>query len=55
MCMALKFGCNPKVNFCHFFCSLNLYSHFLAQLLPKQRDAGYLVNVTPPKILASYF
>ena len=49
--MFMRFHCNLLINFCHFFRSLNLVI-FLAQLLPKHIDTTYLVNATPPAIIA---
>ena len=51
--MSMSFGCNPQINLCRCF-QFEL-SHFLAQLLPKYIDTGYLVNATAPSILVGSF
>ena len=43
--MCMRFGCNPQINFCHFFC-VEL-RHFLAYFLPKHLDIEYLVKANP--------
>ena len=48
--MCMMFSCNPQINFCHFFTSLNLVIFSL-----KHIDAGHLVNPTPPTILHGSF
>ena len=52
--MCTRFGCNPQISFCHFFYYFEL-SHFWAQLLPKDIDAGKLVKATSPTIIAGSF
>ena len=53
--MCMRFVCNPQIIFCHFFCSFDFYSQFLAQFLQKHIDTGYPVNAIPPTILAESF
>ena len=48
--MCMRFGCIPQIIFCHFV--LFELRSFLAQLLPKHIDTGYLKNATLPTILA---
>ena len=49
--MCMRFGCNPQINFCHFFQSLNLVNFWL-NFYQSIIDTGYLVNATPPTVLA---
>ena len=44
------FGYNPQIDFCHFFCILNLVI-FQARILSKCIDSGYLVCAAPPTVL----
>ena len=48
MCMTV--GCNLQINFCNFFHSSDLVFFGL-----KAFDTGYLVNTTPPTVLAGSF
>ena len=52
--MCMMFGCNPQIIFWILFLQFEL-SHYLAWLLPKHVDTGYLVNATPPTILTRSF
>ena len=47
------FGYNPQIIFYHFFCYFNL-GIFLAFLLSKLMDTGYLVCATPPTVLCRF-
>ena len=47
-------GYNPQIIFYHFFCYFNL-GIFLAFLLSKLMDTGYLVCATPPTVLCRFF
>ena len=51
--MCMRFSSNPQINFV-FFSQFKL-SRFLAQLLPKHINTGYLVKATPPPILPGPF
>ena len=48
--MCMWFGCNPCINFCHFFLFANLVI-FWPQILWKCCDSGYRVSATPHTIL----
>ena len=48
------FGCNPCINFCHFFPFVN-FVIFWPQILWKYIDSGYLVSATPHTILYRSF
>ena len=52
--MCMWFGCNPCINFCHFFHFAN-YFIFWPQIIWKCCDSGYLVSVTPHTILYQSF
>ena len=52
--MSMTFGFNSQINSCHFFNTFER-SQFLARLLAKHIDTGYLVNATPPTALAISF
>ena len=47
--MCMWFGCNPWINFCHFFHFVN-FVIFWPQILWKCIDSGYLVSATPHTI-----
>ena len=48
--MCMTFGCNPQINFCYFIRSSDLIIMGIKHL-----DTGYLVNATPPTVLAGSF
>ena len=48
--ICMWFGYNPQIIFYHFFRKLNL-AIFLAFLLSKSMDSGYLVCASPPTVL----
>ena len=52
--ICMWFGYNPQIIFYHFFCYFNL-GIFLAFLLSKLMDTGYLVCATPPTVLCRFF
>ena len=52
--MCIWFGCNPCVNFCHFFHFAN-FVIFWPQILWRCCDSGYLVSATPHTILYRFF
>ena len=59
--MCMTFGCNPQVNICHLFRSLNLVIlcvDFYQSIIDTGNwvlDIGYLVNATLPTILPVSF
>ena len=48
--VCMWFGCNPCINYCHFFHFGN-FVIFWPQILWKCCDSGYLVSATPHTIL----
>ena len=58
--MCMNFGCNPQINFYHFFCSVDLVIFGLKAFRLsfsglKHLDTGYLVNATPPTVYPDIF